>query len=133
MKPISIFVQDELKRTGDGSVLVDGAKVRLLKRTNKERMTRVHMIKCVGVYLLGKKIVSTNARAREMAISLSNFVYSGLAVQETWSVAVSPPTTTPSGGNGGLSQREVQTVANMDFVALLSSLRPIKRGVDKEK
>jgi hypothetical protein len=68
-----------------------------------------------------------------MAISLSDFVYSGLAVQETWSVAVSPPTTTPSGGNGGLSQREVQTVANMDFVALLSSLRPIKRSVDKEK
>jgi hypothetical protein len=130
MKPMSMLVQDELKRSSDGCVQVDGARVHLRKRTNKGRLSRVHLVKCIGVFLLGKKVVSTNARAREMAVSLTNFVYSSLPEQESWSVSVSSP---PTASSSGMSQREAQTVASLDFVAMLGSLsRPIKKPFDKK-
>jgi hypothetical protein len=126
MKTITGLVQDELKRSSDGCAQVDGARVRLRKRTNKGRLSRVHLIKCTGMFVLGKKIVSTNSRAREMAIALTDFVYSSLPEQESWSVSVSSP---PTASSSGLTQREAQLVCNLDFAAMLNKLRPIKRAV----
>jgi hypothetical protein len=115
MRPFTTLVKSELKK-GNGSMKIDDAKMRLTKRMSKDKLTRVHLIKFIGLYALGKKVVKPE-QVKAFALALTSFIFDNLPQHESWSVSV----TSGSNSCNGLTQREAQEVACIDFAAMLES------------
>ena len=121
MKLLAVAVQNELAHSNNApSVTLDGQRVRLVKRTTKEKLTNLHLLmaKCAGLYVLAKGMVQSNEQARLFASEFCQFVLGQLPTTETTSLEVVAEVVRPQ---LRATDQFAIDLAKVDFQALLQA------------
>ena len=118
MQLLAVAVQNELAHSNVPSVTLDGQRVRLVKRTNKEKLTNLHLAKCAGLYVLAKGMVQSNEQARLFASEFCQFVLGQLPTTETTSLEVVAEVLRPQ--LRATDQFAIE-LAKLDFQAILQA------------